>query len=167
MRPAQENFDMSAISSIGSDPQALLAQRLQSLRVNQDSADHAAQREAEFESALKAAGADPAKLPDLEKQIQDAVQSAQQSASGSTDSRTAVRDAINNVLKQNGIDPAKFEAQMKAQHTGGHRHHPHRGVAPTGGAASTTPQEQLRQMQLVATAPASSSTDATKLNVVA
>ncbi len=158
---------MSAISSIGSDPQALLAQRLQSLQVNQDSADRAAQRKAEFESALKAAGADPTKLTDLEKQIQDAVQSAQQSASGSTDSRTAVRDAINNVLKQNGVDPAKFEAQMKAQHTGGHKHHRQRGVAQTGGAASATPQEPSQPVQPVATAPASSSANATALNVVA
>ena len=158
---------MSAIASIGSDPQALLAQRLQSLRVDQDSADRAAQRKAELESALKAAGADATKLPDLEKQIQDAVQSAQQNATGSTDSRTAVRDAINNVLKQNGIDPAKFEAQMKAQHTGGHKHHRHSGVAQTGGATSATSQEQAQQMQSVTTAPASSSANATALDVVA
>ena len=158
---------MSAISSIGSDPQALLAQRLQSLRVEQDSEDRAAQRKAELESALKAAGADPAKLADLEQQLQDAVQSAQQSASGSTDPRTAVRDAIENVLNQNGIDPAKFEAEMKAQHTGGHRRHRHGGVAQTGGAASAAPQEQSEQVQPAATAPAGGSADATALNVVA
>ena len=158
---------MSAISSIGSDPQALLAQRLQSLQVNQDSADRAAQRKAEFESALKAAGADPAKLPDLEKQIQDAVQAARQNAASSPDSCTAVRDAVDRVLKQNGIDPAKFEAQMKAQHTGGHKHRRHVGAAQTGSATSATPEEQWPQAQPATTAPASSSTLATKLNVVA
>jgi hypothetical protein len=39
------------------------------------------------------------------------------------------------VLKQNGIDPAKFEAQMKAQHAGGHRHRHRRGVAQSGDSA--------------------------------
>jgi len=158
---------MSAISSIGSDPQALLAQRLQSLRVNQDSADRAAQRKTDLESALKAAGADPAKLPELEQQIQDAVEKARQNTGGSTDPRTAIQDAVNKVLSDNGLDPAKFDAQMKAQHAGGPRHHRHRGVAQTGSAAGTAPEEQSPQVQPLATAPAGSSTNATTLNVVA
>jgi hypothetical protein len=129
---------MSAIGSIGSDSESLLAQRLQNLRVSQSSADREAQRKAELEDALKAAGASADQLPDLEKQIQSAVQSTQPNGGDSTDRRAAIRDAIDSVLKKNGLDSAKFEAQMKAQHTGGHRHHRHGGATQAAGATQTS-----------------------------
>ena len=163
---------MSAISGVSSGAQLLLAQQLDRARAGQNAGDGAAKWKAAFESALKNAGADPAKLSDLEQQIRDAVESARQNSSGSPDQRSAVRDAVNNVLKQNGIDPAKFEAELKAHHTGGHRHHRHGGAAESGGAGSTQAQEQTAQAVStggapISGAPASSSTTQGMLNLVA
>ena len=158
---------MSAISGVGLDPQAMLTQELQRLRAGQNSTDRAAQRKAELESALKAAGADPAKLPELEQQIQDAAQKASQSTEASTDPRTAIQDAVNKVLSDNGLDPAKFDAQMKAQHAGGHRHHPHGGGAQAGSAASATPADLLQRQSPTASESASDPADGTTVNLMA
>jgi hypothetical protein len=147
-----KELTMSAISSVGSSQGSLYLQQLQNQRAQNDhDADDGgsspvgavqgqggnaktglARFQARFEAAAKSIGVDPAKLPDIEKQIQAAVEKAQQSASGtsgSSDPRSAIRDAVNGVLKSNGIDPAQLDAAVKAQGAqeakagGVHRHH--------------------------------------------
>ena len=123
---------MSHVPKVGSNA-SILAQQLLLQRVNdQDAEKGAAQRKAGFVAALTAAGADSAKLPELEKKIQDAVQAARKNANGTTDAPTAVRSAIHDVLKKNGLDPAKFDAKLKAQRVG-RRHHGGGSAASSSG----------------------------------
>jgi hypothetical protein len=67
-----------------------------------------------FAAAAEAVGVDQSKVGDLQKQIDKAVADAKQNGSGG-DSRQAVGQAVDSVLKDNGIDPAKFHDAMKAQ----------------------------------------------------
>lgn len=67
-----------------------------------------------FAAAAAAVGVDPAKIPDLQKQIQQAIQDARKNG-GNGDPRQTIQDAVNGVLKQNGIDPAAFDDALKAQ----------------------------------------------------
>jgi hypothetical protein len=107
---------MSKLGGISSDTQSLLRQQL---RAN---APHGAEkRKARLENALVAAGADPANLADLEQQIQAAIEAAQQSSTGTADPRSTVRSAIEQVLQDNGIDPAAFQQALKPRHHGGHK----------------------------------------------
>lgn len=139
---------MSTIGSTSYDTRSLLAQQLQAQQAGQHRPPDAASRRAALEAALKAAGADPNKVQDIEKQIEDVIASAKDNQTGSTDSRTAIRQAVADVLKQNGIDPAKFEQQLRAGHAG-HRGHHHRA-----GGASSAPSS-------VSTAPATQETSET------
>lgn len=150
-----------AVSSISPDSQVLLAQRLKDAQTQQDTAARAAQRKADLDSALQAAGADPTKLADLEQQIAEAVQKAREQSGSSTDPRTAIRDAINGVLTQNGLDPAKFDAQMKTLRATGHRHR-HGGGLIQPASATTTPAAQP-----AATTPTSTTVNGTSLNITA
>lgn len=124
---------MSAISSVGSSALSLV-QGLAKQRIDRDGDQgqgFAARFKSRIESAAKAAGVDPSKIPTLESQIQDAIQKAQQSGAG--DPRGAVQDAIDGVLKSNGIDATKFQAALKAQGPGkAHHHHAHgaKGAQP-------------------------------------
>ena len=124
---------MSAISNAGSSPPMQLIDQLR----QRNGQDFQARMKQRFESAAKAAGVDPSKLPDLERQIQDAIAKARDGGQGD---RQAVQAAVDGVLKNSGIDAAKFRSAMRA---GGH-HHRH-GSAPgpdgaiadeSGGAAS-------------------------------
>lgn len=79
-------------------------------------------------TALQNSNVDASKIPDLQKQIQDAVQQARTSAQDPA----SVRQAIDSVLKQNGIDPTKFHAEMrKAMPRHGHRHAKTQPTTPT------------------------------------
>ena len=133
---------MSAIAAgagvagaIGSSLTALLAQNAQRQRVDKDGASAGAISGAgtngggfatHIAEALKAVGiTDPAKVQDLQSQIQAAIKDASKNGKPS---RQAIKDAVNGVLKQNGIDPTKFEAALqsqsaKARGAGGHHHH--------------------------------------------
>lgn len=122
---------MSAIGSVGSSSLSLIQSLAQQRTDPSSGQGFAAQFKSRFESAAKAAGVDPSKVPGLESQIQDAIQKAQQSGTGN---RGAVQDAINSVLKSNGVDPSKFQAALKAQGVG--RAHHHR----TGGAQGQSQQ---------------------------
>ena len=127
---------MSAIDTVGSASQLQLLQGMQR-RGGPGGQDFSAHMKSDFEAAAKAAGVDSSKVPDLLSQIQDAIKSATTGADG-TDPRAAVRTAVDGVLKQNGVDPAKFQSALKAQHTGkGHRHHGVKGAgkADQGNAA--------------------------------
>lgn len=86
-----------------------------------------AQRKADFESALTAAGADPSKVSTIESQIQAAIKSARSGASDSGNSRAAVQTAIDTVLKNNGVDASKFQAAIRSQH-------PHHAPQPSSGS---------------------------------
>ena len=86
----------------------------------------------EVASALQSLGIDTTKAADIQKQIDAAVKAAQQngaSATSGSDPRAAIKDAIDGALKQNGIDPLKFEAAIRSQHKS------HQQVANPGATA--------------------------------
>ena len=130
---------MSSVGSTGSDVTSATAQ----LRAYASDTNAQAKRKAAMDAALTAAGADPSKLPDLEKQIQAAVQSSRKNSDGTSDPKTAVGDAVNSVLKQNGLDPAKFDAQMASQRAG--HHHRRHGAGGASSTGASTPTAQLLQ----------------------
>jgi hypothetical protein len=127
---------MSSISGVGASQPSLLDQ----IKAQQDPANQANQQQgwnAKLEDLLKGAGVDPAKLPALEQQIQDAATSARQSATG--DPRTAVKAAVDKVLQANGVDPAKLQASAKPKKGKGHHgHHTKPAATGSGVAAATT-----------------------------
>jgi hypothetical protein len=115
---------MSAIStSVGSSLHALLAQQNQRQRIDGDRGGQGpggAQFASRFAAAAKAVGVNPGKVSDLQSQVQAAIKDASKNG---PPSQQAVRDAVNGVLKQNGIDPAKFEAALQSQGAGTRHHH--------------------------------------------
>lgn len=128
---------MSAISSSAGSSQLLYLQQLQKAQGGtQEPPDFQAEFKSRVEDAAKAVGVDPAKIPDLVKQIQDAVEQARSSVGSSGDPRSAIRDAVDGVLKQNGIDPAKFRSALeKSGRAHGHHHrHARAGQAGSAGA---------------------------------
>lgn len=134
---------MSAISSTGSSAQLqYLQQLMQGQKSQSPPPDFKAELEARLEGAAKAVGVDPAKIPDLIKQIQDAAQNATKNAGETGDPRAAAKDAVDGVLKKNGVDPAKFRSAIEAQggKTHGHHHGHRQGVAQAAGAS---PQPDL------------------------
>lgn len=109
---------MSAISSVGACMQPVYLQKVQQ---NQNAPDSS--RGKLFADALQALGVNAQEATSIENEIQQAVKDA---VGTSTDRRAAVQQDIEGVLKQHGIDPAQFKAQLKAafQKIGGrHRHH--------------------------------------------
>jgi hypothetical protein len=100
-------------------------------------------RNVQMDSVLQSLGVDSAKIPAIEKQMHDASESARK---GGGQDHAAVRQAIEGVLKNNGIDPAKFDAAIKSHRRGKHHGH-HRGAAPTQPpstpAVSATPAAQV------------------------
>jgi hypothetical protein len=133
---------MSAISSSASYAQSPLLQQAQQLRTGQNDRDQdgAGGFKASFEAAAKAIGVDPAKIPGLEQQIQQAIQGAQSSAAAgsTTGSESSVRTAIDDVLKQNGIDPQKLHAQLQKSGKS-HKHHGKRPEAAQPSPAAPAP----------------------------
>lgn len=109
---------MSAISNVGSGPQFSLLQQLRQRNGPgpSDRAEFQARRRADFGSALQAAGVDTSKVDDIMKQVDAAVQEARGSSAGGKPDRSAIRAAVDNVLKNNGVDVAKFHDAEKAQH---------------------------------------------------
>jgi hypothetical protein len=94
-------------------------------------------RQQAIQDALTSAGVDPSNISDVAAQIKAAVQKATQSTSGTPDqNRQAVTAAIDGVLKQNGIDPTKFQSAMQSERAAHRGHHGHRGGNP--GAVGTT-----------------------------
>jgi hypothetical protein len=94
-------------------------------------------RQRAIQDALTSAGVDPSNISDVAAQIKAAVQKAMQSSSGTPDqNRQAVTAAIDGVLKQNGIDPTKFQSAMQSERAAHRGHHGHRGGKP--GAVGTT-----------------------------
>lgn len=96
-----------------------------------------------FAKAALAAGVDPSKVRDLQKQVRQAIHDARKTAAPG-EQRQAVQDAVANVLQQNGVDVARFQEALRAQlqkgphhgrgHEGHavhrhHRHHQHDGDA--------------------------------------
>src|SRR5262245_36103503 len=97
----------------------------------------------QMDSVLQSMGVDPSKIPTIEKQMHDAAESARK---GGGQDHAAVKQAIEGVLKNNGIDPAQFEAAMKAGK--GRKHHGHHKLAaptqpPSTPAASAMPSAQV------------------------
>jgi hypothetical protein len=101
---------MSAISSYAS---ATSAQHTQ--RKHRHGGPEGAQGKADFAAAAKALGVDETKVDDIQKQVESAITSARQGGANKTESRQAVQAAIEGVLKDNGIDPAKFKEQIDKQ----------------------------------------------------
>jgi hypothetical protein len=94
-----------------------------------------------FQAAAKAVGVDPAKVPGLEAQVQQAVQAASQSG----DDPAAAQQALDRVLRANGLDPVKFRGQFQQaiRQAGGRHHHGQHGhetakAVPSPTSSSTT-----------------------------
>jgi len=131
---------MSSVSSVNATQASLVEQlKAQQAKPGQQGWN------AQMDSVLQSMGVDSAKVPTIEKQMRDAAQSARQ---GGGQDHAVVKQAIEGVLKNNGIDPAKFEAAMKSQAGKGRKHHGHhQGVAPTQPpstpAVNATPAAQV------------------------
>lgn len=135
---------MSAISNVGSGSLPTLLQQLQQGGGpgSFNRADFQKQRQADFASALQSAGVDPSKIGDIQQQVDAAVQGVRQNGAPptGTDQRSAFKAAVDGVLEKNGVDVAKFESALKAQHAG-HAHHggrKHGADGDSGGATSAT-----------------------------
>jgi hypothetical protein len=138
--PVRQGGRMSALSSVTSSASYPLLQQLQQRNApgSFNRADFQAQRTAEFGSALQAAGVDSSKIDDIQKQIQDAVQGARQNGAAGTDNRAATKAAVEDVLKNNGVDVAKFEQSLKASHA---KHGGRAGGPPPGDAGASKSSE--------------------------
>jgi hypothetical protein len=87
----------------------------------------------QLDGLLQGLGVDPTKVSALEKQIESAASDARKSATGTdADKQAAVKQAVDKVLQSNGVDPAKFDAAVKAR--GSKRGGKHRGHHKGGGA---------------------------------
>jgi len=124
---------MSSVSSV-SAAQASLVNQLKTAQTQPGQQGRGPQ----LDSVLQSLGVDSAKIPALEKQIQDAAESARK---GGGQDRTAVKQAVDNVLKSNGVDPAKFEAAVKTHAGKGRKHHGHKGGGGSGVPAPSTPAQ--------------------------
>lgn len=111
-RPGKEP-SMSAINSVGSSTAMQYADQLRQRQGGPSSGkDFAANMKSMFESAAKTAGVSESDLPGLMEKVQKAVETAR--SSGSKDP-SAIKAAVEGVLKDSGVDVAKFDAAMEAQ----------------------------------------------------
>lgn len=97
------------MTSIGTSSPSLAAASVSSQQTRRQ------HHRAEFTKALADQGVSSDKAADIQKQIDAALKSAR--ASGGT--RQSAQDTINQILKSNGVDPAKLQASIKAQRQGG------------------------------------------------
>lgn len=123
---------MSAISGSRFDATSVLA--LQARAAGRHRGAPGPGGEKAFGKALEAAGVDPSKVADVQKQIRQAVEGV--SKTGQRPDGDALKAAIDGVLKDNGVDVEKFKAALEAARPPGlHRAHVRRSDADEGGGA--------------------------------
>ncbi|HLQ37671.1 MAG TPA: hypothetical protein VK348_07710 [Planctomycetota bacterium] len=119
--------------------------------------------EAAIAAAGKAMGLDDSKIQTMLADISKAVAGVGNGGSGA-DKRAAITNAVDAALKNDGIDPVQFKAeldkQLHAKGAHGHRHHGHKkhgggdvapvqasatpvGAVPTDGSTTGSPQLDL------------------------
>lgn len=127
---------MSSVSGVNAAQTSLIDQ----LKAQQTQPSQ--RRGEQFGDVLQSLGVDSAKVPALEKQIRDAAEAARQGAGAGQDQHAAVKQAVEKVLSDNGVDPAKFDAAVKARAGKGRKHHGHRGNAQ-GVPPPSTPAQNV------------------------
>lgn len=145
---------MSAISNVGSSTASQYADQLRR-QGGPSSADFAARMQSVFASAAKAAGVSDSDIPGLMQQVKKAVEAAK--SDGSKDPGS-VRTAIEGVLKNNGVDVAKFNAAVEAQRPkggpggpgGAHKHHHKKpsGTEASSGTEAALQSDSTQQTEL-------------------
>lgn len=97
-----------------------------------------------MDSVLQSLGVDSSKIPTIEQKMHDAAQAAVKDGSSGQDQRANVKQALDTVLKNNGVDPTKFDAAMKAKMGKGGKsgkHHGHHKGGAQGVPAPSTPAQ--------------------------
>ncbi len=103
---------MSATQGISSGSSGLSAQFLQRIRERAGGSSSAAQQDPLRQFAADN-GITGEKFDKLRSDIDSAVESTLNGTGGAGASREAIKSAVQGVLKDNGLDPAEFEEQLK------------------------------------------------------
>lgn len=107
---------MSTISSVGLSTATQHAEKLrQRPHASLSGKDFSEAIKPGFESAARTAGVREAKIPGLLEDVRQAVAKATANALGSKNPRASIQAAVDGVLKENGVDVARFQAAMEAQ----------------------------------------------------